>query len=219
MTSNANCVVVNPAYSNRIGITANTCGLTLDLRVFIQGFYKGSAEMNAVASPSGQNWVCDTISVALINPLFPFNQLYVTSGVIDIYGFGMFVFPNAILNTEYYLVVRHRNSLEAWSSLPVYASVSITYDFTVSDTTAYGGNLADLGDGNFALWSGDISGGQQGGQDGVIDDIDLLHVESAALNFSSGYKASDITGDNMTELVDYSIIENNRNMLIIVSRP
>ena len=219
MTSNVNCVVVNPAVSNKIGMIANACGLALDLKVYIQGFYRGGGVMCPVADPSGQSGICDTVSVALVNSSFPFDDLYHNQGVIDMYGAGVFYFPNAILNTDYFIVVRHRNALEAWSNLPQTATASILYDFTVSDTTAYGGNMADLGDGNFGLYSGDVSSSIPGQRDGIIDDNDLDEIVNASFNFQIGYTLSDLTGDLMTESTDYSVIENNRNMLIMVSRP
>jgi hypothetical protein len=66
-----------------------------------------------------------------------------TNGYIDL------TLPTQVYNHSFYIVVKHRNSLETWSTYPVnFKSTIIYYDFTTSLTKAYGNNLADLPDEN-----------------------------------------------------------------------
>jgi hypothetical protein len=219
LTSNAGCVTGNPALSNKIGNEIGTCGLTLTLKTFIQGFYEGNGRMRAVADPLNAPTVCDTITVSFMNSQPPYNSMYSFREVIDIYGTGVYNLPNILTNAPYYVVIRHRNSLEAWSKIPLIATSNMVCDFTVSDTVAYGSNLASLGDGNFALWSGDVGSANTFVQDGVINADDYAIIQNAAFTFNAGYKSSDITGDGMIESADFSMIENNKNMFIVVQRP
>ena len=72
-------------------------------------------------------------------------------------------------------------------------------------------NLSDLGDGRFALYSGDISDANLGVgfQDGVIESQDYGDLENAVTISLLGYKPEDITGDNIVESGDYGLIETN----------
>ena len=60
---------------------------------------------------------------------------------------------------DYYIVVEHRNHLAVMSNTPVTLSdYTLTYDFTTAQNKAYttGPNpMADLGDGNFGMFTGD----------------------------------------------------------------
>ncbi len=70
-------------------------------------------------------------------------------------------------------------------------------------STAYGNNMANLGDGNFAVFSGDVD------QNGDINQDDFSEVEIGSGYFITGYLNDDLTGDGLIESSDYSLIENN----------
>ena len=76
----------------------------------------------------------------------------------------------------------------------------MTYSFALNVSMAYGSNLYNLGDGNFALWSGDVN------QDGIVESTDFSAIENDAQNFLSGYIVTDITGDALVESADYSLL-------------
>jgi hypothetical protein len=95
----------------------------------------------------------------------------------------------------------------------VHLSCFISYDFTNAISKAYGSNMMDLGDGNFALWSGDVT------QDGEIESADYSEIENAVQQFIFQYHVDDVTGDNQVESADYSLIENNVQLFLFVSRP
>ena len=108
------------------------CGLvTLNLKVFLEGFYNSSNTMLAIADPVNYPNLCDTVTIELHNDVLPYNLEYSSTGVIDIYGEGNFNLPEAILNRSFYLSVKHRNSIEIWSKNPVFFNSSvINFDFT-----------------------------------------------------------------------------------------
>lgn len=110
------------------------CGgniVTLNLKVFIEGFYTGNGIMMAVADPINEPTVCDTLVVELHDTLPPYSMAYSATSVIDVYGYGNFVFNGDAEGNSYYIVVRHRNSIEIWSKFPVlFDSHNMSFDFT-----------------------------------------------------------------------------------------
>ncbi len=99
---------------------------------------------------------------------------------------------------NYYVVVRHRNHLAIMTAaaIPLGGSFTISYDFTTSQSQAYGINaMKDLGGGNFAMIAGDIDG------DGNVDySNDLLNKWLPSFGFH-GYYSEDI---NLNTDVDYT---------------
>ena len=184
--------------------------LTLNLHLLIQGFYKGGGTLTSIIGPG----LCDTITLELHNMVWPYEKVASASGTIGINGSGSFEIPDTYFNGSYYLVIRHRNAIETWSSLPVTLnSSSISYDFADSQSKAFGNNMIDLLDGYFALYNGDIN------QDGVINLNDLDALENLAWAFVAGYQPGDLTGDGLIESSDYSVVENNSRFGIAVMRP
>lgn len=182
----------------------------LIIKTFIQGFYKGGAKVAAILSAS----LCDTIIVGLAQTLAPYTILYSDTGIIDTDGDVKLEFPSAANGNSYYLVLNHRNSLETWSSVPVAISTSGgNYDFTSSASSAFGSNLCNLGDGRFAMWSGDLN------QDDVIDLSDMTSLDSYIQQMMYGYQQGDLSGDNHSESADYSLLENNLVFSLQVSKP
>ena len=209
MTSNANCVSGNPATSTAITMSVNTCSspITLNLKVLIEGFYIGGGQMTGVISPI----VCDTIEVSLADASSPHSILYSVKGIINTSGDGSFNFPGVLLGSSFYIVIKHRNTLETWSDVPVALSSPVNnYDFTSAVSRAYGNNLVNL-DGHYAILSGDVN------KDGIINLNDLSNIETNVQLFLSGYLPQDLTGDSLIESADYCVVENN--LLKVVARP
>ena len=192
----------------------------LNLRAFIQGFYRGSGQMLAVSSPISNPTVCDTVTISIASATAPYAIIQTRKAVINTSGNGSFTFNN-IAYRNYYLVIHHRNTLETWSKTPVSFNASaISYDFANAATKAFGDNEVSLGDGNFGIWSGDVTNGSvPGTQDGSIALSDLGELENRSQLFSSGYLVDDLTGDGFVEAADYSLLENNVTLLIGVAKP
>ena len=180
-------------------ITLNASSLEINLVLFIEGYYSGGGQMKGVVNAS----VCDTITVELHQSISPYATVYISRNVINTSGFGTFNFPLAVDGNSYYIVVFNHNSLKTWSANPVLFNSSMTYDFSQSASQAFGNNLKDLGDGNFALYSGDIT------HDGIINIADYSEIRNSSQLFLTGYLKEDLTGDRIIESADFSIIENN----------
>ena len=206
----------NPVYigtDNGANIDGN-CNLTLQLSAYIEGFYRGNNLMAAVVDPINYPLRCDTIVVELHNAISPYNLIQSMKGVLSTSGICNVLFPNQIIGNSYYVVIRHRNGLQTWSNATVnFNSNSISYSFTNAASKAFGNNMRNLNDGNFAIYSGDVN------QDGFINSADYTAVENGSQSFLFGYIPNDLTGDGLVESSDYSLIENNSKLLLIVAAP
>ena len=186
-------------------ITINSTAVILNLKIFIEGYYKGSGQMREVVSPG----ICDTVTVELKETVFPFNTLFTSRSVINSSGNGAFNFPLSADGSSYYITVNNHNTLKTWSSNPKLFNMNTSYDFTTSSSQAFGNNQKNLGDGSFALFSGDVN------QDNQISSSDFVEVRDATQLFLAGYLIKDLTGDYLIESSDFSLIENNIGRIIL----
>jgi hypothetical protein len=175
----------------------------LKLKALIEGFY----------NPVTDKMISDTATVYIRNGSPPFAIIDSIKGVLDSNGNGSFDSFNAYNSTNYYLVVKHRNSLETWSGSTVsFASNSLIYDFTTSASKAYGNNQI-LSGAKYCIYSGDVI------NDGQVELSDLLEVLNAANTFSTGYVPEDLDGDGAVDLSDLGIVYNNGSAFVRVSKP
>ncbi|MBL0097213.1 MAG: hypothetical protein IPP46_12535 [Bacteroidetes bacterium] len=120
--------------STSIVINNNNCssGITLNLKLFIEGFYIGGGFMQAVLDPINYPSVCDSITVELHESTNPFQIIHSVSGTVSTSGMGNFVFPGSSIGNSYYILVRHPNAIETWSKFPIlFNGTAVTYDFTI----------------------------------------------------------------------------------------
>jgi len=175
----------------------------LQLSFLTEGFYN---ENNGIS-------VVDTVKVLLRNTFSPYNVIDSLSGIYSSAGNISLSFQNAVNGTNYYLVIRHRNSIETWNSSGItFSSNSAVYDFTSSQSTAYGNNLKLKGS-KYCIFSGDVN------QDGTIDASDLSQVENDAANSVGGYVTNDLNGDNFVDASDVSIVDNNSANSVMAITP
>jgi hypothetical protein len=193
--------------SNTVNLNFNNAG-TLNLTVIMEGFYDQSLNNMRMS---------DTIKVYLRNSSSPYTIADSSRGVINSNTFtGSFSISNATTG-NYYISVKHRNTIETWSSSSVsYTSLStINYNFTNALSQAYGNNLvqADASPVIYAVYSGDVN------QDGFIDLTDVILVYNDASAFVTGYNSTDVNGDSISDLTDVIITYNNSIKFISVIRP
>ena len=123
-------------------------------------------------------------------------------------------FPTATPG-NYYVAVKHRNSMETWSSDSITMSPCGTeYDFSNSLSKAYDdGNppMQNMGGGVFAIYGGDIN------QDGEITGLDMNDIDNNVFGF--GYDTTDVTGDVDTNGLDMNIVDNNAQLFLFYARP
>jgi len=117
--------------SSTKSLAVNSCPDTLSLKIFIEGFYIGNNLMSAVADPNGHPTLSDTITVELHHATSPYDIAETQTGTINTNGNGIFIFTTLTSDASYYIVVRHRNSVETWSKNPVlFNSQFVSFDFT-----------------------------------------------------------------------------------------
>ena len=163
----------------------------LSLTGLIEGFYNGSA------------MIPDSVNVELRNTASPFTLVESSKTLLNTSGQGNVTFYSAQDAINYYLVVKHRNALETWSaSGQQFTGGLLTYDFTTSQSQAYGNNMVQKAI-KWCFYSGDVN------HDGVIDISDVGSVDIDNLNFMTGYTDTDINGDNLVDLSDLSIVDTN----------
>ena len=163
---------------------------------FIEGFY------NSITDKT----VTDTVKIYLRSITFPYSILDSSRTKIDSAGTGKYYFANVTNGTNYYLQMKHRNSIETWSfGGQSFNLFSMTYDFSTAVSLSFGNNSKQIDSSpiRFGFYSGDVD------QDGTVDAGDLSQAENDAANSLSGYVQTDVTGDDFVDAGDVSIIENN----------
>lgn len=199
-------------------VNVSSCPVILNIKLFIQGFYSNGAMASVI---DGRNYpsLCDTAEVLLADVTPPFTITHSVRNVILTNGNGTFSIPSLSTGVNRYIVVRHRNALETWSSAPVLMQAVTSYDFTTTASKAYGNNLHQSAVGAYSLWSGDVGGVAGSVKDGKIDESDFMSISSGATSFYTGYLPQDLTGDGFVESADYSLMENNLLYLLEVIKP
>lgn len=162
---------------------------TLNLKVYLEGFYNGSTQ------------VPDTIKVYLRNSSSPFALRDSSAVYLPANGNVIINFGNAT-NGSYYIVVKHRNHLETWSTTPQTFSTGNTtnFDFTNNAGKAYGNNMKQVG----SVW---VLYGGDGNADGYVDPSDYsLFITEFGLD---GYKGSDFNGNSFVDGYDLPVLYSN----------
>jgi len=207
--------------STTAGITATNaclspadCGVKLKVRMMLQGYQV----------------TVDSMRTALMNPVMIDGRLMADSVLLEIRSglngnllggpLRAWVSTGGLVETEvpkisgsHYLVVKHRNSMETWSSSTLSFADSLKYDFTLLASSAYGSNLAMGIGGSYVIWSGDLD------QDGAVESSDYTRMENDLLSILFGYHLADLTGDGLVETADYNLMENNILRIVTVNKP
>jgi len=159
---------------------------------------------------------CDTIQVELHQSKPPYCITATSKTVLLQNGIANSVLKMPDTTASYYLVVRHRNAIETWSSNTMTITGGITpplYDFTNSSSKSFGNNMKLIGANSWAFFSGDINHDQN------IDLVDMAALENDIDDFLFGYYNTDLNGDGNIDLLDLVTIENNINNFIFSNHP
>jgi len=204
-------------------VAVNVCSFTFTVKFFIQGYYLGSGKMSPLLKllnvPGSKATDVDTVVIELHDPS-THDSLYAFRGILQSDGNVSGTLPAAATGS-FYIVIKHRNSITTWSNSAVSVSSGGSYDFTTASTQAYNSNMADLGDGKYAIYSGDLTNGTTLGiQDGQVNGLDKKGVKDALSLFKIGvYDVRDITGDSFVDETDYRILLNNVSLNISIQHP
>jgi photosystem II stability/assembly factor-like uncharacterized protein len=154
------------------------------LKVLIEGLFDGIVSSH------------DTITVELRSSNFPFNLVEQTKVLLNSNGECSVRFYNLQNGIPYYIVIKHRNSIETWSSVPQsFSGNQLVYDFTSAQNKAYGNNLK-LVNGKWCIYSGDVN------QDGFVNSTDVMSVFNDNVLGAAGYLSTDLNNDFLTEIGD-----------------
>ncbi len=179
---------------------------TLNLTVMLESLYNGNGAMRKAQGETGDQFpgnTADQIKVELHNAtnyaLIEHSEEFVN---LSTSGEASITVPGS-LSGNYYITIKHRNSIETTSKLPVSFAVSlITYSFD-GPTQAYGNNILQMIDGHCVIFCGDVN------QDTFVDTGDMSPVDNDAGNFASGYLPTDVNGDGIVDTGDMTVIDNN----------
>lgn len=204
---NNNTIVVYA--SSPSGIYSAQEGYKLvNIKLIPQGFYNSAANTLSMS---------DTLRMYLRSSTSPYNIIDSAKTVFDSIAFNAAFQFAGLSDGSYYFDIRHRNSIETWSNVPVYLALTDLndYNFTASASTAYGNNQisVDNSPSRFAAFSGDVN------QDGYINLTDVIKVYNDGSNFAAGYEESDVTGNNIVDLSDLVITYNNSAGFVSIQRP
>lgn len=187
----------------------------LSLTLFLQGLFNG-AIMTKAKDATGDKFpgtVADQITVELHNSTSPFALAggpYTVN--VNTNGTASLTVPG-LLNSSYYIVIKHRNSIETWNASPVsFGGASVSYNFTSAASQAYGNNMK-LVSGKYVLYAGDVN------QNGAINSSDIVLVDGVSAVFTTGYLPTDVNGDGVVDANDLILTDNNAALFIAKITP
>jgi len=187
---------------------------TLNITMFIQGYYVGTSAMTPVKANQGigtSSTDVDDILVELRNPT-TLELVASAQGVLQTNGTAACTFSTS-QSGSYYIVVKHRNSIETWSTTPITIGASSSYNFTTSANKAYGDNMKEMEPGVWAFYTGDIN------QDETIDILDFPAIYDDNDNFAFGNYVTDLNGDGSVDILDFPLLFDNSDNFIYSAHP
>jgi hypothetical protein len=195
----------NPSINQMLLITE---GVTLNLKLFVEGYYDGASTMKPVRNiQDGVSPLTDVenITVELRNPTAPYAIAGVATAMLKTNGTATMRFPTTP-SGSYFIAVKSRNGVKTWSATPqAIGPVPLTYDFSNAANKAIGDNLLNLSPGVFGIYSGDLN------DDSNVDNADFSIWEADANASLFGDFSTDLNGDSNVDNSDYSIWEANYN--------
>ena len=188
--------------------TTDPCSSTLNLTLFLQGYYTGSNTMQEVMAnqgylPTPASGDCDDITVELHDAVTTTTVSYTATARLLANGTAVVTFPSAVTG-NYYIAIKHRNSIQTWSTDPVAFGATTSYDFSTAATQAYASNMVEVETGVWAIYTGDLN------QDDFIDSFDFPIFDLDATNGVAGvYVATDMNGDGFVDPFDFPVFDVN----------
>jgi hypothetical protein len=189
----------------------------LNLKLYLEGLYVGGGWMYPAMDENGPHWgptIADKITVELHSSAsYPTISYTLENCNLNSNGTVVAEIPSAF-NGNYYITIKHRNSIETTTATPVslMGSAPVTYNFTTAASQAYGNNQKEIY-GKWTIWGGDVN------QDGIVDGGDMNEVDNATTAITFGYVDEDVNGDGVVDAGDMNIIDNNTTALIMANIP
>ncbi|TBX65986.1 hypothetical protein EZL74_11475 [Flavobacterium silvisoli] len=202
--------VVNSCLTEVLHLTIS-CSSVVTITANIEGYYDaGTHAMRPVLMNQGvgsSSTDVDHITVEL-HDASTYALVATTTAMLQTNGTAVATYSTAP-SGSFYVVVKHRNSLETWSATPVAVGPTpASYNFTDAASKAYGNNMKMLETGVYGFYSGDIN------QDGFIEAQDFPPLTNDSDNFAEGNYNTDLNGDGFVEAQDFPILVNNSDNFI-----
>jgi hypothetical protein len=89
---------------------------------------------------------------------------------------------------------------------------TLNYNFTTSQSQAYGDNMIIHGS-KWCIYTGDVN------QDGFVDFSDLGLIDNDSYNYVAGYVVTDLNGDQFVDFTDLGMCDNNSYNYIGTVKP
>jgi photosystem II stability/assembly factor-like uncharacterized protein len=141
-------------------ISVLPCSTNVAVKVYLQGYYIGNSLMEPVLKNEGiGNSLIQTDSIIfeLRESFAPYALVTSSGAMLQTNGIANANFNS--LNGNYYLVIKHRNTLPTWSALPInFSSPNVQYDFTNASNKAYGQNMKEMEPSVWAFYTGELNG-------------------------------------------------------------
>jgi len=205
VTGGNGCIGTGGTYTLVIG---GPTTITVNLKLFIQGYYAGGNSMQTVLINEGVPGLAtetDTVTIELHHPT-TFALIDSKKAVLSTAGLVSATFTSPA--GSYFIAISHRNSIYTWTASAVACTSSTPlYNFTTAANKAFGDNQILVDPGVWAFYTGDIN------HDEFIDVFDYsTYNEDNLAGVNSVYVATDINGDGYVDVFDYQIFnENNLN--------
>ncbi|HRI85598.1 MAG TPA: choice-of-anchor J domain-containing protein [Ignavibacteria bacterium] len=173
-----------------------------------------SSDLNLILKLEAIHPGKDSVQIQIRDTFYPYNILESKKIYPDFDGILKGKFSVPAENYNYYIVVKHRNSIETWSREygEQFTGFNLNYDFSSDSSSAYGNNVKNI-NGNYYIYSGDVD------QDGLIDLRDITLISNDAQNFLTGYKKSDLNNDGIIDIADLIFCDNNAENFITYKSP
>ncbi len=190
---------------------------TLNLTsVFLEGLYDPTTgAMNQAKGAGGVpefgGTVADAISVELHNAVTygTIEYTVATPVYLDVTGTATVTIP-ASYSGSYYITIKHRNSIETTTKLPVsFASATINYAFN-TNTQAFDNYLKSITGAfpKYVIYTGDVN------QDGAVGVPDMTGIDNKSKIFATGYLPEDVNGDGAVGVPDMTLVDNNSKLFV-----
>lgn len=189
---------------------------TLTLNVMLENLYIGPGTLRKAQGAGGDQFpgnIADKLTIELHDAGNYSNVVYSDSDTDLSTGGTVGILIPSMYSGSYYITVKHRNSIETTTAMPVsFGGGTIDYNFSSNAAQAYGSNLLQAGS-EFVIFGGDVN------QDGFIDTGDMSPVDNDTAGFATGYLPTDVNCDGIVDTGDMTIVDNNTRFFISAVTP
>ncbi len=184
------------------------CCITINTKLFLQGYYvagTGHAMQPVLNNEAVPNSLPTEVDIILVELHDQQTYALVDAQWAILNTDGTATVPFTQSAGDYYIAIKHRNTVQTWSAAPVALSdTAPLYDFTIASDKAYGDNQVQVEQGVWAFFTGDLN------QDEFIDGNDFPEFDADSFNgVAQQYVATDMNGDGFVDGNDFPVFDNN----------